>query len=70
MVELKVGDLVVTTISGGPFYSVGDIGTIICLDEDGHYWVDFNGQKNAKVYGDGVWCVPRSGMDLLLLWQD
>ena len=52
----------ITNIStnGDPYYSVGDIGTLLKLEDNGGWKVDFSGNGNKEVLDDGIWWVSQN----------
>ena len=57
MKDLYIGKQIKITVGCKRFYSVGDVGTISEIDDNGQYWANFNYNCNKQVYGCGIWCV-------------
>jgi hypothetical protein len=58
---LQPGDMIVATWGCREYYSAGDKAKLVILDKDGYWWADFKDQGNARVNGDGIWCVGKNG---------
>jgi hypothetical protein len=52
--------------SDGEFFTLGDIGVVVLCDDMSHgHVVDFKNQGNARVFGDGIWGVNDSALELV-----
>ncbi len=71
MKEFKVGQEVevisVALENNGVFFSIGDKGTIVYIDNDGDPCVNFNEHSNDSVKGDGVWCIHQDFHDAVII---
>lgn len=64
MVNIKVGDRVQAEVGDVPFFDKEDYGVVTRAEDPHSYEVDFKGQHNKRVEGDGCWWINPARLTL------